>query len=133
MPGDRRMPEFENTYPSLAALYPGVTPDIQPMGWFERLIGGDRNLATTEGNRIRYNADAIRRSGADPTTLMAHELQHAKQNSGRSWLQSAVQQLKQIGTPWDQRPDEIDANAAQNRPLRRNGDVRLPPSVTAIK
>lgn len=133
MPKDNRLPALENAYPSLAALYPGVTPDIQPMGWFEKLIGGNSNLATTEGNRIRYNKDAIQRSGEDPTVLLAHELEHAKQNQGRSWLGGMVERIKQGQLPWEQRPDEIAAVAAQNRPLRRNEDIRLPPSVQALK
>jgi hypothetical protein len=131
---DNRWPELENAYPALAALYPkaqGV--DIQPMGWFERLLGGSKNVATTEGNKIRYNADAGRRDGRPPEQILAHELEHVQQNAGRGFLQNIVARFRQGMQPYAERPDEMGAMAAEARPTRRNGDVRLPPSVQAIK
>lgn len=127
-----RWAELENAYPSLAAMYPGKV-DIQPMGWFERLLGGSKNVATTEGNRIRYNRDAGMRDGRPPEQILAHELEHVKQNAGRSFFGNIMARFGQGQQEYAQRPDEQAAMAAETRPLRRNGDIRLPPSVQALK
>lgn len=128
---DNRWPEFEDALPLLADKFPaaaGASPDIRPMGFFERLIGGNGNIATTDlDNSIHYNAEAGRASGIPPEQLLAHELQHVNQNLKRTLLQNVYQRIAQGMKPWDERPDEIDAVAAANAPLARTTDVNLPP------
>ena len=129
-----RWDELENAYPALAARYPGVQPDIAPMGWFERnVLGGKRNVATTDLNgKIRYNKDAAMRSGSNPDQLLAHELEHARQNQQRSLLMNVVARLAQGRLPWESRPDEVAAVAAEGRPVRRTSDISLPAERAAM-
>src|SRR3990167_8071172 len=132
-----RWEELENAYPSLAGLYPDVKKvDIKPMGWFERnVLGGKRNVATTDLNgNIRYNKDAGMRDGLNPDQLLAHELQHVRQNQSRGVVQNLWQRVKQGRLPWESRPDEVEAMAAEYpvKGFRRTGDVQLPASVRAI-
>lgn len=127
---DNRWPEFENALPMLADKFPAAsaaTPSIRPMGFLERLIGGNGNIATTDlDNSIHYNAEAGRASGLPPEQLLAHELQHVNQNLRRTLLESVYQRFAQGMHPWADRPDEIDAVAAANTPLARTTDVNLP-------
>ena len=129
-----RWEELENAYPIVAASFPGVKPKaIRPMGFLEKLLGGDKNVATTDiDGTVAYNAAAARRDGRPPEQILAHELEHVKQNSGRSLFQNLVQRFKQGSLPWAERPDEIGAQAVENRSYRRTGDIRLPPSLEAI-
>lgn len=131
-----RWDELENAIPSLAGLYPEATKiKVKPMGWLERMIGGGKNLATTDlDNTINYNKAAAQRDGVNPDQLLAHELQHVRQNNSRSLGQNVWQRLRQGVMPWESRPDEIDAMAVENRPqgFRRTTDIQLPASAQAL-
>lgn len=131
---DDRWDALENAYPTLAASFPGVKPKaIRPMGMLEKLLGGSGNVATTDiDGTIAYNKEAAMRDGRSPDAILAHELQHVKQNSGRGLLQNLVQRFKQGQMPWGERPDEQDAQVVENRSYRRTQDIRLPASVTAL-
>lgn len=124
-------PEFEDALPVLAAKFPEASAKarIKPMGFFEKLIGGRNNLATTDiDGTINYNADAGRKSGVPPEQLLAHELQHVNQNLKRTLVQNIVERFKQGVLPWESRPDEIDAMAAEYpvSGFRRMTDINLP-------
>lgn len=123
-------PEFENALPSLAGMFPeaAAKTKIQPMGFLEKLIGGRKNIATTDlDGTIHYNAALGRKSGLSVDELLAHELQHVNQNNKRSLMQSIVERFKQGVMPWESRPDEIDAMAAENpvKGFRRLKDISL--------
>lgn len=128
--GDPRWNELENAIPSLAAMYPEATKvKVQPMGWFEKyVLGGKRNVATTDmDGTINYNKEAAMRDQINPDQLLAHELQHVRQNNSRGVVQNAFQRVKQGMLPWESRPDEIEAMAAENpvRGFRRTADIQL--------
>ena len=130
---DQRWPEFENALPVLAGKYPeaAARAKVRPMGFLERLLGGDRNVATTDlDGTIAYNAAAGRRhvaAGNSIDSLLAHELQHVNQNMKRSVFQNLLERVTQGRLPWESRPDEIDAMAAENPAggFRRMLDVKL--------
>lgn len=131
MADDNQWPELENALPALYAKFPQAAAQakIKPMGFLEKLIGGNNNIATTDiDGTISYNAEQGRKSGLPPEQILAHELQHVNQNLKRSFLQKIAAQLSQAGTPWESRPDEIDAMAVEypTRGFRRMLDVDLP-------
>lgn len=124
-------PEFENALPILAGKFPeaAATAKIKPMGFLEKLLGGRKNIATTDiDGTINYNAALGRKSGMSVDELLAHELQHVNQNNKRSLLQSLYERFKQGPMPWESRPDEIDAMSVENpvRGFRRLKDINLP-------
>jgi hypothetical protein len=138
--GDERWEEFENAVPSLSGMFPEIIGQnktkVKPMGWLERLIGGNNNIATTDlDGTINYNAEAGRASGLPPEQILAHELQHVRQNNSRGLMQNIVERFKQGVKPWESRPDEIDAMRMENpvRGFRRTGDIDLPASVNALQ
>jgi len=140
MADDNTWAELENTLPRLWESNPTAAKAItaiKPMGWVEKyLLGGSRNVATTDmDGTIHYNKEAAMRDNTDPNVLLAHEMQHVKQNQGRSLLQNVYQRFKQASLPWESRPDEIDAMAKEYpvRGFARTTDVNLPASVRAIK
>lgn len=131
MPGPNDWPEFENALPALYAKYPeaAAKAKIKPMGFIEKLLGGNRNIATTDlDGTIAYNAKAGRESGVPAEQILAHELQHVNQGLKRTLLRSVLERFKQGGLPWESRPDEIEAMAAEypRTGFRRMLDVNLP-------
>lgn len=131
MADDKYWPELENALPVLAGKFPEAAKKakVRPMGFFEKLIGGRGNIATTDlDGTIAYNAAVGRKSGMNVDELLAHELQHVNQNLKRSLLQNIWQRVKQGTLPWESRPDEIDAMAAEHpvRGFRRLKDISLP-------
>ena len=136
MADPNRWPELENAIPALAGLYPEATKvKVQPMGWIERnLMGGKNNVATTDlDGTIHYNKEAglssMKAGGLTPDQILAHELQHVRQNNQRGLLSNVWERVKQGRLPWESRPDEIEAMAAENRPqgFRRTTDIQLNP------
>ena len=105
-----RWDELENAYPIVAASFPGVKPPVvKPMGFLEKLLGGGKNVATTDmDGSIHYNAAAARRDGRPAEQILAHEMQHVQQNAGRGWLERIVNTVRQGQLPWAERPDEIE-------------------------
>ncbi len=130
MPGPKS-PSFEaveNSLPILWERYKDVAPkaQVKPMGWLEKLLGGGRNIATTDlDNSINVNPANL--AGVDPDVLMAHELQHVRQNESRTLPQNLIQRFKQGVLPWESRPDEVEAMAQEypTRGFRRTADVQL--------
>jgi hypothetical protein len=136
---DDRWPELENALPVLAARYPQATAKtkLRPMGFLDKLLGGYNNVATTDlDGTIAYNKAAAMRDKLNPDQLLAHELQHVNQNMKRTLLQNILERVKQSRLPWESRPDEVDAMAAEYpvRGFRRLLDVNLPaePKATAM-
>lgn len=127
-------PDMGRAYHTVSKEMPdaisGLT-QVAPMNGLERLIlPKDVMGVTWPWGRVAYNKDAAQAAGYQPEDVLTHELAHVRQNQGRGGgaLSNAWAYMKDLATPYAQKPDEQDAFNTEFRmnASRHRGDINLP-------
>lgn len=110
--------------------------DVQPYGFFSRLLQGNNEAYTSPGRTVYLNTDHFQNgyTPQDIATTLAHEQSHVQQMRDRALnpMDETVHQLGNIFYPYQQNPDEVAAysnDVARARALHM-GDPPIPDFVT---